>query len=240
MEDSQVESKKDLLSRYISKIRKEGRLFNLGKSYLRDVCTNFLLAGRDTTSQLLTWLFCELSRNPDKEEKLLREIDTLKGEMPDFESIKSLKYLKSVINETLRMHPPVPFDPKVAVEEDVLPSGFKVEKGWLVFYSPFTMGRNEKYWEKPDEFVPERWEEPNKFNGGKQINPSQFAVFQLGPRRCLGEKAALLEATIIIILISQKYKLRLKKGHPVQYLSGVTVLAKYGMLMTVEKRDLFY
>lgn len=98
------------------------------------------LAGRDTTSQLLTWTLYLLSHNPEKLEKVLDEIrSTLNGDSPNYENTKGLKYLKAVLDETLRslflfpnlcrLWPPVPIERKVAVEDDTLPNGMFIPKG---------------------------------------------------------------------------------------------------------------
>lgn len=88
------------------------------------------IAGRDTTAALLTFVFYELARNPEKLHKLVQEIDdTLQGRTPDFESIKNMKYLKAVLDETLRLYPPVPVNGRKALEDDILPNGIFVPKG---------------------------------------------------------------------------------------------------------------
>eukprot|EP01091_Cochliopodium_minus_P005343 TRINITY_DN15290_c0_g1_i1.p1 TRINITY_DN15290_c0_g1~~TRINITY_DN15290_c0_g1_i1.p1 ORF type:complete len:495 (+),score=136.61 TRINITY_DN15290_c0_g1_i1:27-1511(+) len=233
--DQDLTDKNDLLSRYLKKMREEHKLVD--DKYLLDVCTNFLLAGRDTTSQLLTWFFAELSQNKEAQEKVLKEIDeTLNGDEPNYENVKQLHYLHHCLQETLRLHPPVPNDAKKCVSDDVLPSGFAVKKGYIVVWSGWCMGRYSKYWHNPNQFIPERWIDKS-FNGGIEINPNQHIPFQFGQRRCLGEKMALFQADLTCAMILQKYTLKLKKGFKPNYQQGITLQAKDGMPMTVEKRN---
>lgn len=130
-----------------------------------------MIAGRDTTGQTLTWLFYLLSQNPQVESKvfnivsqwthfsvqLLEEIDALNGVIPDYRELNQLYYLHGVINETLRLYPPVPFDLKYALEDDVLPNGYFIQKGSSVFWSAWVMGRHQKFWKDPLKMDPTRW-----------------------------------------------------------------------------------
>lgn len=172
--DPNVAQKGDLLSQYISQTNESDR-------YLRDVIMSFLIAGRDTTGQTLQWLFYLLSQNPQVEAKLIQEIDQqIKEEKPTYEQIKDLPYLDGVVQETLRLYPPVPIDPKYALNDDVLPNGVFVAKGTNVIWSAWAMGRCEKYWENPLQMRPERWLPENK----KSMHPYLHIPFQAGPRIC--------------------------------------------------------
>jgi len=151
-----------------------------------------------------------------------------------------MKYLKGVLDESLRLYPPVPIDGKVAINDDVLPNGMKIRAGWGLAWSAWVMGRHPDFWENPTEVRPERWFENGSqlFNGGKSV-PYQyppFIPFNYGPRTCLGLNMAYLEAKVLICLILQKYKLRLVPGHPIVPAPAITIYSKHGMLMTVEPR----
>jgi cytochrome P450 len=134
-EDSNIINKSDLLSSYIMNTKEDD-------IYLKDVIMNFLIAGRDTTGQTLTWLFYLLSINLNVQKILLEEIDSkLNVNIPTFDQLKTMPFLENVINETLRLYPPVPVDPKCALNDDVLPNGTFIPKGTIVFWSAWIMGR---------------------------------------------------------------------------------------------------
>eukprot|EP00656_Telonema_subtile_P048962 TRINITY_DN5988_c0_g1_i4.p1 TRINITY_DN5988_c0_g1~~TRINITY_DN5988_c0_g1_i4.p1 ORF type:complete len:118 (+),score=33.45 TRINITY_DN5988_c0_g1_i4:171-524(+) len=98
--------------------------------YLTDIVLNLIIAGRDTTACLLSWTFYELGRNPEVLAKLREELE---GSDPDdYQSMKNQPYLTSVLYETARFWPGVPFDSKVAAEDDVLPDGTKIPAGCWV------------------------------------------------------------------------------------------------------------
>ncbi|KAF9969183.1 hypothetical protein BGZ73_008590 [Actinomortierella ambigua] len=106
------------------------------RTYLRDMLMNFMVAGRDTTASLLTWTFWHLAHHPDVVERMREEIDRFVGDrVPDFEDIRQLKYMKQVVNEVLRLRPPVPYNMRQSVEEDVLPNGYYVPPRTMVGYS---------------------------------------------------------------------------------------------------------
>jgi len=235
-----LSAKTDLLSRYMSQTDVDGKPFS--RKYLRDVIMNFMIAGRDTTAQTLTWTFYLLSQNPEKEALLLQEIDRVleNGKiLPNFENIKSMPYLKGVVEETLRLYPPVPIDPKSAVADDVLPNGTIIKKGYSVEWSAWVLGRHPDFWDCPSEFRPERWIYGLEQNGGKPVSyhVPPYIPFQYGPRLCLGQQMAYVEVKIALCLILQKFQLVLVEGQHVTYKPTITISAKNGMWMKVKKRE---
>lgn len=127
--------------------------------FYKTLISSSSIAGRDTTAQTLCWLFYNISQNPRVEAKLREEIaQNFTPSTPiDFETVKNLKYLKAAIDETLRLYPPVPLDMKMAVNDDVLPSGHRIPAGTAVNWAAWPMGRTWRLWDKPHEFYPERW-----------------------------------------------------------------------------------
>ncbi|RAL68638.1 hypothetical protein DID88_007350 [Monilinia fructigena] len=153
---------------------------------------NILLAGRDTTASLLTILFMVLSQNQDVFEKLRKEVLALEGKPPSFEEIKSMKYLKWCINESLRLYPIISTTSRVASRDTVLPRGggpdqkspVMVKKGSIVLWSSYVLHRRKDiYGEDADQFRPERWE---KLRVGWE-----YIAFGGGPRICIGQQFAL-------------------------------------------------
>ena len=162
------------------------------KVQIRSELLNILLAGRDTTASLLSNVWFELSKRPDIYAKLRAEIDTLGGERPSFTRLKELKYLRAVLNESLRLYPVVPGNSREAVNDTTLPLGgghdgqspVFVPKGTIVGWSVYTMHRRKDYYgEDSEEFRPERW------LGEKGLRPGwEYLPFNGGPRVCLGRK----------------------------------------------------
>jgi len=174
---------------------------------LRSELLNVLLAGRDTTAGLLSNTWHVLARRPDIWAKLRVEIDALNGSRPNYAQIKDMKYLRWVLNESLRLMPVVPANNRTAVRDTVLPLGggkdglspVFVRKGAVVTYSPWSMHRRADFY-GPDalEFKPERWE---------RLRPGwEYLPFNGGPRICIGQQFALLEASYTTIRLMQQFQ----------------------------------
>jgi len=198
----------------------------------RDFVMNFLIAGRDTTAMLLTWTFYYLAVNPDVEKKVVDEINEVIGEEAlNFENIKKLTYLKWVLQESLRLKPPVPVDGYTALEDDVLPGGLRIKKGWEVYYISEIMHKREEFFESPEQFIPERFKEPNGCKAGMN-HPAVYIPFHYGPRTCLGREMAYEEAKIMICLTLQKgIRFRLHKDFEPQIKQSIILTSKNGMWM---------
>ena len=132
--------RKDLLANFMNSTR-----MKLSTSYLRDLILNFMIAGRDTTACTLTWLFYELSINPEVQDKLYEELSAaFPGNLtPAYADLapQKLPYLNACIMETLRMHPPVPEEAKYATKDVPFPDGTVVPRGTRLVFLPYAMGR---------------------------------------------------------------------------------------------------
>lgn len=217
----------DVLSRFIAMRNDDGNSFS--DAYLSDVILNFIIAGRDTTSNSLTWMTYFLSQYPEIQEKVRAEVDAvLKGNDPDFTTCKELVYMEYVIYETLRLCPSVPVAFKTVVKDDVLPTGHLVRKGDLVAFLPYVLNRNEQLYPDPESFKPDRW---------ATLSPSafQYPTFNGGPRLCLGQNMAILEMKILMSMILQNYRIALKPDHhPVRYNPTITMPVKNGLFIHLE------
>ncbi|CAH6718270.1 cytochrome P450 52A12 [[Candida] jaroonii] len=184
---------------------------------LRDQALNILLAGRDTTAGLLSFTFFELARNPGVFKKLKEEVYSRFGSGKDvkideitFESLKRCEYLKAVINEILRLYPSVPVNFRVSNKNTSLPRGggpdeqssVYIEKGTVVSYCISSCQRNKAiYGQDADIFRPERWFEESTKKLGWAYLP-----FNGGPRICLGQQFALIEASYVITRLVQEFE----------------------------------
>eukprot|EP00930_Biecheleria_cincta_P046614 TRINITY_DN32166_c0_g1_i1.p1 TRINITY_DN32166_c0_g1~~TRINITY_DN32166_c0_g1_i1.p1 ORF type:complete len:550 (-),score=94.88 TRINITY_DN32166_c0_g1_i1:91-1740(-) len=185
-----LEAKKSFVGLFIADLQKRGEAFD--ETFLRDLVLNFLIAGRDTTAQALSWaIFC-LSIHPEIQQKAREEVLAVHGtDGPEYDDVKRLPYLQAVLSETLRLYPSVPIDVKYSLSDETLPDGTHVPAGTSVFYNIFSMGRDTTLWgDDASEFKPERWlamEEP--------VSNFVYPVFNAGPRECLGRRLAYVEMT---------------------------------------------
>ncbi|KXS10317.1 cytochrome P450 [Gonapodya prolifera JEL478] len=202
-------SKQDLLDYFMQTENDDGT--PVTDEQLRDVVINFIVAGRDTTAQTLSWVFYELSKNPQILAKVRQECLSVLGptRMCDYNDLKELKYTTATFNEVLRLYANVPFNFKVPTKDDVLPgSKTKVYKGQRVAFHPYAMGRLTKIW-GPDaeEMRPERWIDESG-NLSKE-NSFKWPVFNAGPRICLGMNMATQEAVVLMSSIVRRFNLEL-------------------------------
>ncbi|CAN1267835.1 Cytochrome P450 94B3 [Linum perenne] len=189
------------------------RLLRSEKQYddvlIRDMVISFIMAGRDTTSAAMTWLFWLLSKHANVEEGVVEEVNNLVN--GEYETLKEMNMLTACLYESMRLYPPVAWDSKHAANDDVLPDGTEVRKGDRVTYFPYGMGRMKKVWGSDRlDFKPERWLEDNgnKVMMMKRVSPYKFPVFQAGPRVCLGKEMALIQMKYVVSSVVRRFEFR--------------------------------
>eukprot|EP00945_MAST-04E_sp_MAST-4E-sp1_P002281 g2281.t1 len=241
----------DLISRFLEgAIKRDQEITN---KELTDVVLNFIIAGRDTTAAALSWTMFELLQRPDELDKTVRSIveatgkDTPLEEMDSkdaFEQINGkLTYLKAVLSEGLRLHPSVAKDVKFCVEDDVFPDGTVVEKGMCVFYSPYIMGRNPNIWKDPLKFDASRWVAKKEGSGKAAslfkptaVSDYKHAIFNAGPRLCLGRPLAYLEMQLILGILLPRYEFTPVTQHDGSYVQTIVAPMKGGFSCKVARR----
>ena len=165
-----------------------------------DFLKNFLIAGRDTTAELLTWCLHLLSQHPAIEAAVLDEIAAVVGDKSlTMELISQLRYLKCVLQEVLRLYPPVPINLLTALSDDMLPGDYFVEKDTIILYSAYIIHRMPEFWPNPEQFNPDRWL-------GEPPKPFTYLPFHGGPRLCLGMDMAFLEARVALVVLLRKWR----------------------------------
>ncbi|EJD42063.1 cytochrome P450 monooxygenase CYP63 [Auricularia subglabra TFB-10046 SS5] len=184
------------------------------KTILRDEIINILIAGRDTTAALLTFTTYLLALHPDVFRQLRHEVLAVCGpdQPPTYETIRDMKYLRAVLNEALRLFPPVPINQRKCGKGSAVfpPSSagapaYHVPAGTDIIYIPLLMHRRTDLWGPDAEtFNPERWIDPERV---KQFvsNPMIFIPFNAGPRICLGQQFAYNEASFFLARLLQKF-----------------------------------
>ncbi|XP_073134181.1 cytochrome P450 94B3-like [Henckelia pumila] len=199
----------DLLSRFLEA--------GLDGEMVRDMAISFLMAGRDTTSAALTWLFWLLTGHREIEKKAVEEIISSRifEKKLVFEDLKEMNFIKACLCESMRLYPPVAWDSKHAANDDVLPDGTPVFRGDRVTYFPYGMGRMEELWgEDRFEFKPDRWIHEDGVL--KAVNPYKFPVFQAGPRVCLGKEMAFIQMKYVVASVLTRFEfLPVRQERPV-------------------------
>ncbi|KAI9259893.1 cytochrome P450 [Sporodiniella umbellata] len=224
------EEHKDLLSRFMLSSTP------LDDKALRDIVLNFVIAGRDTTAQALSWTFFMLMTHPRVEAKLVEEIERCLDEKDLYESIKSMNYAHAVFYEVLRLYPSVPLNQKFALDDDIWPDGSHIKKGDYILWSPYTQGRCELIWgADAKKFRPERW--IGEQGELKRESAGQWPAFHAGPRVCLGQNLATLEALVAISFLLKRYKFSLLPDQDITYQISLTLPMLNGMKVTVQSRQ---
>jgi cytochrome P450 len=196
---------------------------------LRDEVMTLFLAGHDTTALVLTWTFYLLSQHSEAAAQLRDELrQVLAGRDPGPADLPRLPYAEAVIAESMRLYPPAWVVGRQAIHDCVI-GGYHVPKGTVVLVSQWTMHRDPRYYDDPEAFRPERW------LGGLAKRLPKYAYFPFGggPRVCIGNAFAAMEAALVLTTIAQRFQLDLAPGHPVETETYFTLRPKYGMKMVI-------
>lgn len=220
----------DLLSRLMTARDDQGRA--LSDTQLHDEVLTVLLAGHETTANALAWTFHLLSLNPLARRALTHELDAvLSNRTPTLDDLAQLDTLRCVIQESMRLRPPVWFIARRAVDRDVL-MGHCVNPGTLVFISPWTLHRHPEFWPDPEGFDPSRFD-----NDTSASRPTTaYIPFGAGPRACIGQSFAMLEAQLIIAMLYQSITLENLSGALVTPEPTVTLRPRHGLRMVLAPR----
>ena len=195
---------------------------------LRDEIITMVLAGHETTANLLSWTFSLLARHPDVEARVRDEALRVLGDRdPTLEDVRSLEYTKLVLDEALRLYPPAWIFERQNVEPDVL-GGYRVAAGSIVGVCPYVIHRHPEYWDDPESFEPERFR-PERTEKRPRYT---YLPFGGGPRTCIGNSFAMMEAQIILAMIVRQEHLALEAGHAVEVDPLITLRPKHGIRVT--------
>ena len=221
----------DLLAMLMSAVDETGGTMN--DKQLRDEVLTIVLAGHETTANLLTFTWHLLAQHPEAEARLHAELDaTLGARTPAFEDLPRLAYTEQVIQESLRMYPPAWCFERQAIADDEL-AGQAVPAGTIIGVCPYTLQRDAGYWRDPERFDPDRFA-PERAEARPRY---AFLPFGDGPRVCIGKGFALMEAKIILATLAQRWRIRPKLVGPLPLDAGITLRPRGGLLAARRRRS---
>ncbi len=204
----------------------------MSNEHLRDELMTIVLAGHETTANLLTWTHRLLSEHPTARERLQAEVDeVLGGRAPTLADLPKLAYTRRVLDEALRLYPPAWAISRKAMGDDEI-GGYAVPAGAEIFLSQWVTHRHPDFWENPLGF------DPDRFLPERSADRPRFAYWPFGggPRQCIGNTFALMEGTIILAMITQRYALDLVPSHTIQVEPSITLRPANGVLVTRRRR----
>ncbi|HWL89500.1 MAG TPA: cytochrome P450, partial [Polyangiaceae bacterium] len=199
---------------------------------LRDEVMTIVTAGHETTANAMSWTLYLLSKHPDVARRVEREVEDVLGErVPTIADLGKMPYGSAVIQEAMRVFPPVWGIERQAAGDDEI-AGYSVAKNTLVGIFPYLLHRHPAYWPNPEGFDPERF---LPSSGPKTRERPRYAYlpFGAGPRVCIGNAFALMEAQILLSMIVQRHRLELVAGARIVPEPVVTLRPRDGMRMTL-------
>jgi cytochrome P450 len=225
-----LEDRVDLLSMLLNARDADGQ--PMSDEQVRDEAVTLFLAGHETTATALSWAFYMLGRRPDIYARARAEVDAVLGERPaTVVDLPRLPYCMQVIKETMRLYPPAYVLTRAALR-DVEIGGVRVRKGQTVLLSPYTMHRRPDYFPEPQRFDPERFTPENE----KKLPRHAYMPFGAGPRICVGNHFALMEAHLLLATLVQRVTFELVPGQRIRPNPKVTLRQKTGCRLIVHRR----
>lgn len=221
----------DLLGLLLQAKDKDGSA--LSDEELRNHVVTFLLAGHETTASLVTWAFSLLAQHPHERRGVEMELDRVdfgRGPSPRLEVLPELVALQSVLHETARLYPSIWIAERRVVADDEL-GGFKIPAGSAVIVAPYVTQRSPDFWPEPDAFRPTRFSE-----GKARALLEGYFPFGAGPHRCIGQHFALMEAKIILAVLSARFRVTLVDGVLAAPLAGITLRPGSAVPVRIECR----
>jgi cytochrome P450 len=218
----------DLLAMLLNASDDNGEL--MSDKQVRDEVTTIFTAGHETTANLLTWTLYLLARHPDVLAKLRQELDTLlQGKTPTAEDLQQLVYTRAVLNESMRLRPPVGIMMR-KITKDTEIGGYSLKQGGLAIFSIYNIHHHPDFWQQPEQFDPERF-----LNG--ENRRFSFMPFGTGERICIGNHFALLESQILLSMIVQNFDLQLLNTDEAEIEMAVTLKPKGGIPVKLTARS---
>jgi cytochrome P450 len=229
--DEDYAGRRDLIWRLIHlRDRKTGE--NLTRTEVRDEAASVIAGGVSPTIRALTWIWYLLALHPEVEARLHAELDAvLEGQPPVAGHLTQLTFTRQVIEETMRLYPPIPGILREAVAADEL-AGRRVPPRSIVAIMPWVVHRHRQLWRDPERF------DPDRFNPENAAARPRFAYvpFAAGPRVCVGAAFAMTQMLIVVASLARRFRFRLASHHPVRPVGHISLHPHGGLQVTVERR----
>lgn len=221
----------DLLSMLLE-ARDEESGEGMNDTQLRDEVMTMFLAGHETTANLLSWTWHLLSQSPTVSRRLHDELDrVLGGRTPEYDDLESLSFTTQVLKEALRLYPPAWLIARNPLEDRVI-GGYHIPAGSLVFLAPWVTHRHPSVWRDPEGFDPDRFA-PER---AREIPKGAYFPFGGGPRICIGNHFAMMEAQLLLATLAQRFQLESVPGLLPEPEPLITLRPKNGMWMRITSR----
>lgn len=221
----------DLLSMFML-TRDEETGATMSDKQLRDEALTMILAGHETTAVTLAWLMILLGRHPDIREKVEEELaEVLGGRSPTMEDYPNLVYTNQVVSEALRLYPPAYVIARYGHEADEI-NGYEVGKDAIISLSTYHLHRLPEFWPDPERF------DPSRFSKEQSAERARFAYmpFGGGPRQCIGNQFALVEAAVLLAMILQRFDFQLAERAVVEIDPLITLRPKGTVPVYLKKK----
>ncbi len=220
----------DMLSRLLADYAKEPDEA-VRRRRLRDELITILLAGHETTAATLSFAWYEMSQHPEVGEKMRAEAFEVLGDGPPaYEDLRRLTYTTQVIQETMRLHPPVWILPRRSLEPDNV-EGYDIPAGADVLICPYTLHRHPDFWDEPEKFDPDRFGADH----AATRHPYAYIPFGGGPRFCIGSNLGMMEAVFVAAMTAREFRLEMRPGHRVVEEAMLSLRARGGLPMIIHR-----
>ena len=221
----------DLLSVMLQAKDENGQ--QLSAKELRDEVITLLIAGHDTTANALTWTLMLLAQHPEVEAKLSAEIESvLNNRLPTIDDIAQLPYTEMVLKESMRLYPPAWILGRELICDCNI-SGYDFSRGTVIYFSQWAVHRSARFYNNPEQFNPDRWMD----NLEQRLPRCAYFPFGAGARICIGKAFSMMETTLILARIVQKFRLALVSESAIELLPSFTLRPKHGVKMAIANRE---
>jgi cytochrome P450 len=199
---------------------------------LRDEAITIMLAGHETTALALSWTLSLIASHPEVDAALQRELDEVLGDRPlTVADIPQLRYTEMVVMEGMRLYPPAYAFGREALADCEI-GGYRIAAGSTLFIAPWVMHRDPRYFDQPLEFIPTRWAN----DAAKRLPRFAYFPFGGGPRVCIGNRFAMMEAVLLLACIVRRFRLELDPQCRLVPFPSITLRPANGVRMTLAQR----
>jgi cytochrome P450 len=227
---SGLETRNDFLSRLMAARDEAGK--PMSDTLLRDEAITLLLAGHETTALALSWTWFLLGQHPDAQSRMAAEIAEVLGDRPArANDLPTLKFTESVVTEAMRLYPPAWAIGRESTQPFEL-GGYSFPTGTTIFIIPWVLHRDPRYFEEPEAFRPERW----MGNLARELPRFAYMPFGGGPRICIGQRFAMIEAVLVLTTMAQRFSMEWQPDRKVTPFPSITLRPHGGVWLKIKGR----